>query len=100
MFSVQVSLIPSPDLASPRSLPSPPPSRISTQAQPTSQELVGSNDRRSGSANELDLSPRQSKQIPHILGNKLIIIVKGCYNYATYVNCNTSQSCDEGMQNE
>ena len=89
MFSVQVSLIPSPDLASPRSLPSPPPSRISTKAQPTSQELVGSNDRRSGSANELDLSPRQSKQIPHILGNKLIIIVKGCYNYATYVNIAT-----------
>ena len=80
MSSVQVSLIPSPDLASPRSLPSPPPSRISTKAQATSQELVGSNDRRSESANELDLSPRQSKQIPHILGNKLIIIVKECYN--------------------
>ena len=89
MFSVQVSLIPSPDLASPRSLPSPPPSRISTKAQATSQELVGSNDRHSGSANELDLSPRQSKQIPHILGNKLInnneLIVKECYNYAKYV---------------
>ena len=84
MFSVQVSPIPSPDLASPRSLPSPPPSRISTEAQPTSQELVGPNDRRSGSANELDLSPRQSKHVPHILGNKLIIIVKGCYNSAKY----------------
>ena len=99
MFSVQVSLLPSPDLASPRSLPSPPPSRISTKAQPTSQELVGSNDRHLGSANELDLSPRQSKQIPHILGNK-VIIIKGCYNYKKYVNCSTSQSCDEGMQYE
>lgn len=57
------------DLASPRSLPSPPPSRISTEGQPTSEELVGSNYRRSGSPTELALTP-PSKQprIPHVLG--------------------------------
>ncbi|XP_020604775.1 tyrosine-protein phosphatase non-receptor type 13-like, partial [Orbicella faveolata] len=56
------------DLASPRSLPPPPPSRISTQGQPTSEELVGSNYRRSGSPTELALTP-PSKQphIPHVL---------------------------------
>lgn len=57
------------NLASSRSLPSPPPSRISTQGQPTSEELVGSNYRRSGSPTELALTP-PSKQprIPHVLG--------------------------------
>ncbi|XP_078359591.1 tyrosine-protein phosphatase non-receptor type 13-like [Oculina patagonica] len=56
------------DLASPRSLPSPPPSRISTQGQPTSEELIGSNYRRSGSPTELALTPRSKQaRIPHVL---------------------------------
>ena len=64
------------NLASPRSLPSPPPSRISTQGQPTSEELVGSNYRRSGSPIELALTP-PSKQprIPHVLGKVTLLFM-------------------------
>lgn len=62
---------------SPRSLPSPPPSRISTQAQPTSEELVGSNDRRSDSPTELALTPRRSKQAhtPPVLGKPMTVFL-------------------------
>ncbi|XP_022779941.1 tyrosine-protein phosphatase non-receptor type 13-like isoform X3 [Stylophora pistillata] len=56
------------DEVSPRSLPSPPPSRISTRGQATSEELVGSNFRRSGSPTELALVPRKREtRIPHVL---------------------------------
>ncbi|XP_074610552.1 tyrosine-protein phosphatase non-receptor type 13-like [Acropora palmata] len=55
-----------PDVASPLSLLSPPSSQISTQAQPTAEELTGSNYRRSGSPTESTLAHRRSKQ-PHIL---------------------------------
>ena len=64
------------DLVSPRSLPSPPPSRISTQGQPTSEELIGSNYRRSGSPTELALTPRSKQaRIPHVLGESLVICI-------------------------
>lgn len=57
------------DLVSPRSLPSPPPSQVSTQGQPTSEELVGSNYRQSGSPTELALAPTSKQpRIPHVLG--------------------------------
>ncbi|XP_068744131.1 tyrosine-protein phosphatase non-receptor type 13-like isoform X2 [Montipora capricornis] len=53
-------------VGSPRSLLTSPPSQISTQAQPTSEELVGSNYRRSGSPTGFAPTPRRSKQ-SHIL---------------------------------
>ena len=69
------------DLVSPRSLPSPPPLQISSQGQPTSEELVGSNYRQSGSPTELALAPTSKQpRIPHVLGEFTFRIVSYIVN--------------------